>query len=191
MQGVTELPAHRGLNCGLRGRILRRARRPRRAILAYSLNRAKGVPVHRGLNCDLRGRTAQRGETPAVSPLLRITPFPFRTRCARKGVVPPCGCHPLALAIWRGMGATPEWGRPLCSDFWEGCCHPGGAVRLRGVLRLVGREKVNWAEGPREAGLGHDSARHPCVFAPSGERASARSFVAALLRMTGGAGAAE
>ena len=24
----------------------------------------------------------------------------------------------------------------------------------------VGREKVNWTAGPREAGLGHDSARH-------------------------------
>ena len=78
------------------------------------------------------------------------------------------GCHPrigdarFALTAGRDA-ATPE-----------------GAVRLRGVLRLVGREKVNWAAGPREAGLGHDSARHPCVesrkreilrrFAPQDDR---------------------
>ncbi|GAB2045731.1 hypothetical protein AGATL06_22290 [Agathobaculum sp. TL06] len=33
----------------------------------------------------LRGAGAQEGRHPRVSPLLRITPFPFRARYARKG----------------------------------------------------------------------------------------------------------
>ena len=32
-------------------------------------------------------------------------------------------------------------------------------IVMDGVFVPVGREKVNWTEGPREAGLGHDSAR--------------------------------
>ena len=69
-------------------------------------------------------------------------------------------------------------------------CHPAGARSVRplrsdrrkGRCRLVGREKVNWAAGPREAGLGHDSARHPCVIALSGKHASARFFASTLFR---------
>ena len=61
---------------------------------------------------------------------------PPTCHCNMKGT----GCHPAGA-----RSARPS--RPPCSDRREGCC------------RLVGREKVNWAEGPREAGLGHDSAR--------------------------------
>ena len=42
-------------------------------------------------------------------------------------------------------------------------------IVMDGVFVPVGREKVNWTEGPREAGLGHDLGAPSCVFARQGE----------------------
>src|SRR5699024_1017721 len=40
----------------------------------------------------------------------------------------------------------------------------GCPLSWAGVFVPVGREKVNWTTGPREAGLGHDSARRSFGF---------------------------
>ena len=59
--------------------------------------------------------------------------------------------HPSCLPFegrWQRRQALTERSRQVS-------CPPLGVRN-----RPVGREKVNWAEGPREAGLGYDSARH-------------------------------
>ena len=105
--------------------------RPRRAILAYSPDRARGVPAHHGLNCGLRGRTAHKRERTKVLSLLRITLSPSgrasRVKAGSHKTVAThlplqhggAKCHPVGV-----RSARPS--RPLRSDFREGRCHPGG-----------------------------------------------------------------
>ena len=109
-----------------------------------------------------RPHCAQEGEHLRFSPSCESTPFPSgraaRVKALSRKTTATHFPKQHEGARCHPVGArSARLSRPLCSDRREGrCC-------------LVGRD---------------DSARHPCVFAPSGERACARSFVAALLRMT-------
>ena len=120
LKDVTELPAHRGLVCGLR--------------LAKSRRCAAVARMH--ARCGSR-----RGKTPAVSPLLRINPFPFRTRCARKNRVPPRGCHLFASRAWRGVGATPEWVQRLPVGGAQCACVLAVQSRRVGSRRWTGSSR--------------------------------------------------
>ncbi len=108
-----------------------RAPRPRRAILAYSPNRAEGVPAPNGQGCGLRGRTAHKRERTKVLSLLRITLSPSG-RAARVKALSRFAaathlplqhegvrCHPVGA-----RSARPS--RPFRSDCREGRCHPVG-----------------------------------------------------------------
>ena len=138
--------------------------RPRRAVSSGSTTSARhpcvfarqgegGARASRAGTRPTRPHCGQEGENLRFSPSCQSPTFPSG-RAPRVKTLSRKTAATHLLMQYEGEWLPPRRGarsarpsRPLRSDRREGCCC------------LVGREKVNWAEGPREAGLGPDSAR--------------------------------